>query len=105
MKTNLHDMESEEQFQKILEGMSGGFALCKLIFDSQKRPLDYRFLMTNPAFENKTDMKLKSIVGKTIKENYPDIEQSWIDKFGAVVVNNKPTQFIDYNHNTTDITV
>ena len=92
--------QSEKQFQKIFDGMIRGFALCELIFDKQGRPVNYRFLMVNSVFEKQSNMKIESIVGKTIKDIFPDIEQSWIDKYGSVVINNKPTQFIDINRNT-----
>ncbi|WP_368051779.1 ATP-binding protein [Lutibacter sp.] len=45
-------------------------------------------------------MNISSAIGKTVKEIYPDIEQSWIDRYGSTVINNKPIHFIDYNHNT-----
>ena len=91
---------SEYHFHKIFEGISLGFALCELILDKHGNPKDYRFLRMNPAFEKQSGMKITSTVGKTVKDIYPDIEQSWIDRYGSTVINNKPIHFIDYNHNT-----
>ncbi len=90
----------EEFYQKILDGLSIGFALCELLCDQNGTPTDYRFLKVNQAFEKQSTMDIQFIVGKTIKEIYPDIESSWIDKFGSVVLSKNPIQFIDYNHNT-----
>jgi PAS domain S-box-containing protein len=91
---------SGDHFHKIFDGIALGFALCELILDKNGNPKDYRFLRINPAFEKQTGLKIPSTVGKTVKEIYPDIEQSWIDRYGSVVIDNKPIHFIDYNHNT-----
>ncbi len=87
-------------YDRLFERMSLGFALCELILDKQGKPEDYCFLKTNPAFEKQTGLKISETIRKTAKEIYPDIEQTWIDRYGAVVINNKPTHFIDFNHNT-----
>jgi PAS domain-containing protein len=91
---------SEEQFQKLFNNLTVGFALCELIVDEQGKPIDYRLLKINPAFEKQTSMKMSFAIGKTIKEIYPDIEHSWIERYASVVINNKPISFIDFNHNT-----
>jgi AraC-like DNA-binding protein len=96
----MNSKESNQFFQEIFNGMTGCIALCELIVDKLGKPIDYRFLMVNTAFEKKLERKINSTVGKTIKEIYPDIEQSWIDRLGSVVINNKPTKFIDFNHTT-----
>jgi len=87
-------------YEQLFERISLGFALCELILDKQGKPEDYRFLRINSAFEKQTELKINNAIGKTVREIYPDIEQSWIDKYGSVVINNKPIQFIDFNHNT-----
>lgn len=91
---------NEDQLEKLFIGITDGFALCEMIFDSHGKPADYRFLKINPAFEMQTGLKIRSAQGKTVKEIYPDIEQDWIDKYGSVVINNEPIHFEDYNHNT-----
>ncbi len=93
-------LDQEEFYQKIFDGLSIGFALCELLFDQEGNPIDYRFLKVNPAFEKQYTMDIRFMIGKTIKEIYPDVESSWIDKFSSVVLTNQPIQFIDYNHNT-----
>lgn len=90
----------EEEFHKIFDGITLAFAICELILDKNGNPKDYRFLKMNSAFENQSGIKIASTIGKTVKDIYPDIEQSWIDRYGSTVINNKPIHFIDYNHNT-----
>ena len=91
---------NEEFYQKIFDGLSVGFALCELLFDHEGNAIDYRFLKVNKAFEEQSTIAVRFVVGKTIKEIYPDIETSWVERYSSAVLNNKPVQFIDYNHNT-----
>ena len=91
---------SGEEFHKIFDGITLGFAICELIFDDLGNPKDYRFLRMNPAFEKQTGLNISFAIGKTVKDIYPDIEQSWIDRYGSTVINNEPIHFIEYNHNT-----
>jgi PAS domain-containing protein len=37
--------------------MTEGFALHEIVTDEQGRPVDYRFLNVNPAFERLTGLK------------------------------------------------
>ena len=98
--TIMNDKGSIQVFQKIFNGMVGCVALCELIVDKLGKPFDYRFLLVNTAFEKQLEREIESTVGKTIKEICPNIEQTWIDKLGSVVLDDKPVQFIDFNQNT-----
>lgn len=91
---------SEEQFQDLFNTMREGFALAEIIVDKQGKPIDYRFIKINHAFEEQSGMDAKSSVGKTIKEIYPDIEPIWIERYGAVALTGKSIRFEDYNRNT-----
>ena len=53
--------------------MINGFALHEIICDPQGKPVDYRFLEINPAFERITGLKASDVVGKTVLEVLPDI--------------------------------
>ena len=36
--------------------MIEGFCIIEMVFDAQGRPVDYRFLEVNPAFEEQTGL-------------------------------------------------
>ena len=93
----INDEASNALFLDVFNGMSGGFAYCELILDSYGKAEDYRFIIVNPAFEKQSNRTIGSTVGKTCKEISPDVEQSWIDKLGAVVIDKKPNHFTDHN--------
>lgn len=56
----------------------------------------YRFLSINPAFERLTGLVADDIVGKRVLEVIPDLEQSWIDRYGKVVITGDPVQFENF---------
>ena len=89
-----------EIYKELFDNLTEGFAYCEIICDKKGTPIDYRFLLINPAFEKIAGMIIKSTLGKTIKEIYPDIEQKWIDFYGKVAQTRKSDEIEDYNHNT-----
>lgn len=80
---------SEEQFRQLFGNMEQGFAVHKMIYDEKGKPYDYRYIMVNEAFEKLTGLKGSDILGKTIKEVVPDIEEYWINDFGSVAKTGK----------------
>ncbi len=87
--------ESEEKYKGIFEKMDQGFCIVEVVFDSDNEPVDYRFLESNPMFKKQTG--LENVDGKTISEIVPDIEISWSQKYGNVVMTGESIRFIDYS--------
>lgn len=87
---------SEQKYRTLFNKMFDGFALHELITDSNGKPIDYRFLDVNHAFEFMTGLKTKDIIGKTVLEVLPNTEYSWIEKYGEVVVTGNPIFFSQY---------
>ena len=84
--------QSEARFRTLFESMDEGFSVVEMIFDPAGRPVDYRFLEMNPAFEHHTG--LRGVVGRTIREVVPDHESSWFETYGRVVRTGEPTRFV-----------
>ena len=80
---------SEERYRQLFENMTAGFALHEIICDADGRPIDYRFLEANPAYERLTGMKAANIIGRTVREIIPQLEGDWIEKFGQVALTGK----------------
>ncbi len=74
-----------------------GFAHHEIICDDQGNPVDYRFLLVNPAFEKLTGMKAEDIIGRTILDLMPGTEHSWIQKYGKVALTGEPIQFENFS--------
>lgn len=76
--------------------MAVGFALHEMVFDAEGRPVDYRFLDANPAYERITGLCLAGIRGKSVREVLPGIEERWIEAYGRVVLSGEPLLFTDF---------
>ncbi|MBD3174302.1 MAG: response regulator [Armatimonadia bacterium] len=85
--------ESQRQFQSLFENMLDGAALHEIITDENGHPIDYRFLAVNPAFESMTGLTRDQIVGRTVRELLPGIDQEWIDEYGRVALGGTPRRF------------
>ncbi len=90
-------VESQLRYSQLFEEMLAGFALHEIITDEAGKPVDYRFIEVNPAFEKLTGLKAEEIKGKTVREILPGIEQKWIDTYGNVALQGTPIHFTDYN--------
>ncbi len=90
--------KSETKFRKLFTEMTSGFAVHQMIYDDDGKPVDYRFLEMNPAFEKLTGLNAEHLIGKTVLEALPGIEQEWIDRYGRVATTGKPDSFENYSH-------
>jgi diguanylate cyclase (GGDEF)-like protein/PAS domain S-box-containing protein/putative nucleotidyltransferase with HDIG domain len=89
--------QAELAYQTLFREMLDGFALHEIICDAQNRPVDYRFLAVNPAFERMTGLQAASIIGRTVKDVLPDTEDYWIDRYGQVALTGQPIHFEEYS--------
>ncbi|MFO7848491.1 MAG: PAS domain S-box protein [Spirochaetia bacterium] len=89
--------QSKERYSSLFTYMEEGFALHEIIRDGEGRPVDYRFLDVNPAFETSTGLKREDIIGKTVLEVLPETEPLWIKLYGEVALNGKSIRFQEYS--------
>jgi len=92
--------QSNEMFRILFNNMIEGFSLNEIITDEKGNPVDWRFLQVNKAHETHSGLKAEEIVGKRIKEIFPDIEQHWIDFYGQVALTGIPGNYEGFNANT-----
>ena len=83
----------EQNYQTLFREMLNGFALHEIIYNEAGWPVDYRFLAVNPAFEEMTGLQSADIVGRSVREVIPGIEDHWIEIYGRVVITGEPTFF------------
>ncbi len=89
--------ESEKRYRLLFNTMLDGFALHKIICDENGKPIDYRFLEVNPAFEKFTGLKSSEVIGKTALEVMPGTEAYWIETYGKVALLNQSIRFENYS--------
>lgn len=88
---------SEKKYQRLFNTLSFGFAYHKIITDERGAPVDYEFIDTNTVFEELTGLKKQELVGRTVKQLFPDIEDFWIERYGRVALNGETHQFEHYS--------
>ena len=62
-----------------------------MIFDKNEKPVDYRFLEVNPAFEKQSGMH--DVTGKRMLEFVSGIEEHWLANYGSVAMTGEPIRF------------
>ena len=88
--------KSEQSYRNLFENITQGFAVHKILVDEEGKPCDYVFIAANPAYEELTGLKAKEIIGKSVRECLPGVEQKWIDTYGKVALSGNPVRFEDY---------
>jgi signal transduction histidine kinase len=86
--------ESEERYRLLFTSMDEGFCTVEVFFDDNKKPVDYRFLEINHAFERQTG--IKDAKGKWIRQVALQYEESWFDIYGKVALTGEPIRFESY---------
>ena len=93
--------ESERRYHMLFEKMNFGYALQDIIFDKNNKPVDYRFVDVNPAFEKLSKLKKGAILGKTANEiatNPPSRESIRIrQQYDQVAITGKPLYLESHN--------
>jgi PAS domain S-box-containing protein len=85
--------EFQDRFRTLLETVETAFAIVEVKFDEADRPVDYRFIEANPAFERQAGVNLR---GKWVTEFAPDLERFWFDTYGHVAWTGEPANFESY---------
>ncbi len=82
---------SEERYRTLFESLDEGFCVIEMLFDENEKPIDYRFLEINPAFEKQTG--LVQAAGKTMRQLVPEHENYWFEVYGKVALTGEPLRF------------
>jgi PAS domain S-box-containing protein len=75
--------DSEERHRRLFESIDQGFCTIEVLFDDNT-PVDYRFLMVNPAFARQTG--IFEATGRRMRDISPTHEEEWYQRFGQVAV-------------------
>ncbi|NQV32060.1 MAG: PAS domain S-box protein [Phycisphaeraceae bacterium] len=89
--------KAQEDYETLFREMIDGFAVHEIICDDEGKPVDYRFLAVNPAFERMTGYKAEQLIGKTVLEVMPDVEDHWIETYGRVSLTDDSVHFENYS--------
>ena len=84
-------LDYEERYRLLFETVDVGFCIIEMLFDAAGRPIDYRFIEMNPAFERQTG--LEDAAGRTARELLPELEAHWIETYGRIALTGIAEQF------------
>lgn len=90
-------LASETKFRTLFDKMQEGFALHEIVFDGSGLPLDFRIVDVNPAFERITGVRKPDVIGRTIREIFPTINDDWIGEYRQVARDGSPRRFWSYS--------
>lgn len=88
--------QSEAKFRSLFANMTEGMSLHELIFDAQGRPIDYRILDVNPAFEKHTGLAADQMRGKLATVAYGTPAAPYLDIYAKVAETGEPADFEVY---------
>jgi PAS domain S-box-containing protein len=83
--------ESEAKYRLLFESIDQGFCIIEMVFNAANQPIDYRFLLTNPAFDKQTGTE--NAMGKTVREIAPQHEDYWFEIYGNVALTGESIRF------------
>jgi PAS domain S-box-containing protein len=84
-------IESEKHYRMLFNAIDEGFCIIEVIFDENKKPIDYQFLETNPSFEKQTG--LINARGKRMRALAPKHEEYWFDMYGKIALTGQSIHF------------
>jgi PAS domain-containing protein len=85
--------QSEENYRELFNTLIEGFCIIEVLFDTNDRPIDYRLLKMNPAFEVQTG--LHDAQGKLMRELAPEYEAHWFEILGNVALTGESIRFVN----------
>ena len=81
----------ERRYHTLFDSIDEGYCIIEMIFDEPGKPVDYRFLEVNAAFEQQTG--LVAAQGKRMRELAPRHEAHWFETYGEIALTGEPKRF------------
>jgi two-component system, cell cycle sensor histidine kinase and response regulator CckA len=94
LRKNGHELEL------LMKSMANAFAVWETIFNEDGTLADIRFAYFNDAYERASGLKLDQVRGRTVREVWPETEQSWFDVYCEVALTGTPRSFEMYHKPT-----
>lgn len=86
--------ESEQIFRSVFENMEHAISVHQLVYMPDGKANDFRFLTVNPAFEQIMGLDAEHVVGRTVREVFPEMNETWITDYIHVAQNGHSANFV-----------
>ena len=77
----------------LFDRLSEGFVVGEVVRDASGQIRDWRYVEVNPAWGDLVGIDATTVVGRTVREVIPGVEEDWISQFAEVVETGRPTSF------------
>ncbi|OSR67158.1 Blue-light-activated histidine kinase [Pseudomonas syringae pv. actinidiae] len=77
----------------LFDRLSEGFIVGEVIRDGHGQVTDWRYIEVNPAWGDLVGLDAANVVGRTIREVFPGIEETWVTDFADVIDTGQATTF------------
>ncbi len=88
--------DSETQYRELFTRMKEGFAMHQPIFGADGTVKDFSYVRVNPAFEELTGISTEQVLGKTLRQVFPDIDTMFYTEYSRVAISGQPAMFETY---------
>lgn len=92
--------KTQEKFKKYYEGfdhMPFAFADIEMIFDEERRAVDWIFRYGNPALAKLEKIPLDQLIGNTFGSLFSNMHSKWLRSYERVVLYGETLEIIDYS--------
>lgn len=87
--------EGETRYRTLFDSIDQGISIIEMVFNKKGQPIDYRFIEVNDVFEHQTG--LKNVIGKLARTAIPNLEDYWVETYGAVAKTGKSVRFVEHS--------
>ena len=84
---------NEAKWRGLFETLEEGFVLGKVVRDAQGHIVDWRYEEVNNAWYDLVGIERGSVVGRTIRQLFPGVEDEWVLEFARVVDTGEAVRF------------
>ena len=87
--------ESEAKYHMLFDSMDEGYSIIQMLYDADGKPVDWRILEVNPAFEK--HIGVAGAKGKTVRELGLAVEPRWMEIYGHVAETGESLRFEEHS--------
>lgn len=84
---------SEAHWRGLFENLSEGFVVGEAVRDAAGTIRDWRYVDVNAAWGELVSVDPATVIGRTIREVIPGIEDAWVAEFADVIETGEPVTF------------
>ncbi|MGI2336590.1 MAG: PAS domain S-box protein [Dehalogenimonas sp.] len=89
-------VDNESKYHSLFSGMTEGVALHEIIYSAESKPINYRIIDVNPAFEKHTGLTISEVQGRLATEAYKTDAPPYFKEYETVARTGKPYSFETY---------